>query len=118
MIEEHRKVFRVSLAIVLVAAAVFLPFDRSVAGGLMLGISLYYVYLLILTKTVTLQLEAALDNRRSFIVGYLPRIIVLALPLIIAAKYPQSFNIYAAFAPLFINHVVTYLLYSRKEVAA
>lgn len=118
MIDEHKRVFGISLAIVLVAAMAFLPVDHTISRGLVLGIALYFVYLLLLTKTVTMQLEAALKNRRSFFVGFLPRMVVLALPLAIAAKNPQSVNICAAFAPLFINHLVTYAIFSREERAA
>lgn len=117
MIEEHRRIYSLSLAFVLAAAAVFLFYDRTVSLGLLLGAALYYVYLLVLTKTVTAQLSAAAGNRKPPSAGFAVRIIVLASPLLIAARFPQHLNLYAAFAPLFINHILTYILYARGERA-
>lgn len=117
MIEEHRRIYRLSLAVVLAAAALFLSHDRTVSLGLLLGAVLYYVYLLVLTATVTAQLSAAAGNRGPFPAGFAVRIIILASPLLIAARFPQHFNLYAAFAPLFINHILTYILYARGERA-
>lgn len=117
MIGEHRRIYRLSLALVLAAAALFLFYDRTVSLGLLLGAALYYVYLLVLTKTVTAQLSAAIGNKRPFPAGFAVRVIVLASPLLIAARFPQHFNLFAAFAPLFINHFLTYILYARGERA-
>ena len=116
MIEEHRKVYRISLAIVLVAAAMFLPFDRTISAVLVLGAALYYVYLRILTHTVTAQLEAARDGRTT--TGALFFVRMLVLPLLLAAKFPQHLNIFAAFMPLFVNHLVTFAVYGRREAMA
>ena len=118
MIEEHRRIYRLSLAIVLAAAAAFLFFDRTIAFGLLLGIAFYYLYLRVLTTTVTAQLEAALQERNTAQTGFLLRMLVLALPLLIAAKFQQHFNILAAFAPLFINHILTFVIYGWGGDAA
>jgi hypothetical protein len=121
MIEEHRKVYRISLAIVLAVAILALPSDRTISFGLILGIGLYPIYLLILTRTVTAQLDAAAGRGTgspAIPALFLLRVAVLAAPLLIAAKLPQYFNILATFAPLFLNHILTYILYGRKEVAA
>ena len=121
MIEEHRKVYRISLAIVLAVAILALPSDRTISYGLILGIGLYPIYLLILTRTVTAQLDAAAGRGTispAIPALFLLRVVVLAAPLLIASKLPQYFNILAAFAPLFLNHILTYILYGRKEVAA
>ncbi|MCR4871397.1 MAG: hypothetical protein K5859_08890 [Atopobiaceae bacterium] len=112
MIEEHRKVYRISLAIVLAAAALALPFDRTIAASLIMGIAFLYVYLRVLTSTVTAQLEAATGaGRMPSAVGFLLHMLVLALPLLIAARFQEHFNILAAFAPLFINHIATFIIY-------
>lgn len=118
MIEEHRRIYRLSLALVLAAASLFLFYDRTVSLGLLLGAVLYYVYLLVLTATVTAQLSAASGNRTPPSAGFAVRIVVLASPLLIAARFPQHFNLFAACAPLFINHLLTYILYARGERAA
>lgn len=118
MIDEHRRVFRVSLVIVLVVAAAFCRHDRTVALGLLLGISLYFVYLLVLTKTATAQLGAAPGSTMPHHLGFVLRLAVLALPLFIAARHQQHFSIVAAFVPLFVNHIVTYLLYARGGQSA
>lgn len=111
MIEEHRKVYRISLAIVGAMAAVALPFDHTITLSLVLGTALYYVYLRVLTHTVTAQLEAARTGTAAIPLGFFVRMAALALPLLIAAKFPEHFNIIAAFAPLFINHLVTFAVY-------
>ena len=118
MIAEHSKVYRVSLVIVLAMAVVFMPIDRAVSMSLVLGIALYYVYLRVLTHTVTAQLEAARQSRSAIPFGFFARMLVLALPLLIAAKFPQQLNILAAFAPLFICQIVGFVLYGwRGELA-
>ena len=104
--------------IVLVAAAMFLPFDRTISAGLVLGAALYYVYLRILPHTVTAQLEAARDGRTTTGALFFVRMLVLALPLLLAAKFPQHLNIFAAFMPLFVNHLVTFAVYGRREAMA
>jgi|GEM_PF-5920044 len=118
MIEEHKRIYKLSLAIVLAAAAVFSPFDRTITFSLLLGIALYYVYLIVLNRSVTMQLDALLQNRRPPFPGFFLRMVVLALPLFIAVKFQEQFNILAAFAPLFINHIMTFILYAREEPAA
>lgn len=114
MIDEHKRVYGISLAIVLVAAAISCLYDRTVALGLLLGIALYYVYLVVLTKTATAQLAAAPGSKRPHQLGFVLRVAVLALPLFIAARHQQHFNLIAAFIPLFINHLLTYALYARE----
>lgn len=118
MIEVHRRVFKASLGIVLAAAAAFLPFDRTVSLGLLLGIGSYYVYLHVLTATVTLQLNAASGRSVSFPLGYLLRMAILALPLFMAVRHPEYLNVFAAFASLMVNHIMTFVLYGRKESVA
>lgn len=118
MIEEHRRVYRVSLAVVLVAAAVALPHDRTVACSLVLGIALYYVYLRVLTSTVTAQLDAAVAGSRPSALGYPLRMVALALPLLLAAMRPDLFNVLGAFAPLFLNHILTFVIYGVRGSAA
>ena len=118
MIEEHKRIYRISLVLVLIAAAVSLPIDRTVSMGLLLGIALYFLYLQVLSRTVTAQLEAAVTGRGAIPMGFFLRMAVLAAPLLIAAFNQDRFNILAAFAPLFINHIVTFVLYAREEPAA
>jgi hypothetical protein len=118
VIEEHRTVYRISLAIVAAMAVIAMPLDHTVTLGLILGAALYYVYLLVLTRTVTAQLEAARAGTSANPFAFFVRMAALALPLLIAAKFPEHFSILAAFAPLFINHIVTFVVYGRKEAAA
>ena len=118
MIAEHSRVYRVSLVIVCAMAVVFVSIDLTVSLGLLMGVALYYVYLRVLTHTVTAQLEAARTGTGGIPAGFFVRMLALALPLLVAAKFPQHFNVFAAFAPLFINHIVTFVIYGRKEAAA
>ena len=118
MIEEHKRIYNVSLAIVLAMAAFFAPFDRTVSLAMLMGIGLYYVYLLVLNHTVSAQLEAALKGAAVYKPGFVLRVLVLALPLLVAARHPEHFNILAAFAPLFICQIVGFVLYGwRGELA-
>lgn len=118
MIEEHRKVYRMSLAIVLAAAVIAVPLDRTVACSLVLGIALYGAYLVVLAKTVALQLEGGFGAGPLLYLGFVLRVAVLALPLVAAVRHPEHLSLLAACVPLFVGHLVTFALYGRKEAAA
>ena len=115
MIKEHVRTTIVSSVIVVLLAIVFLFFNRTVSLGLLLGQFFYILYLLLLTKMVDAVLAAANGAKSKVSLGFIVRIALLALPMVIAVLYPEVFNLFAVFGSMFLNRVMLLILYARGE---
>lgn len=115
MIKEHVKTTTISSVIVVLLAIVFAFFDRTISLGLLLGQLFYFLYLLLLTKMVDAVLAAANGARSKVSLGFILRVALLALPMVIAGLYPKIFNLFAVFGAMFLNRVMLLILYARGE---
>ncbi len=115
MIKEHVKTTKISSVVVAILAVVFLFFDRSVSFGLLLGQLFYFLYLVVLTRMVDAVLETAAGGISKVSLGFVLRIVLLALPMVIAALFPEIFNLFAVFGSMFLNRVMLLILYARGE---
>ncbi len=115
MIKEHVKTTQISSVIIALAAVVFLFFDKTISFGLLLGQLFYILYLLVLTKMVDAVLGTASGGISKVSLGFVLRIVLLALPMVIAALFPETFNLFAVFGSMFLNRVMLLILYARGE---
>ncbi|MBR2802132.1 MAG: hypothetical protein IKE21_06030 [Erysipelotrichaceae bacterium] len=112
MIQEHKRSYGISCLIGLAAAFIFFFAElRTVSAGIILGLAFYGVYLLLLTFSVSRMLEDRSSEGSAYVLLYVLRILLLGLPLLCGALFPDIFNIFGAFGAILLNKIVTVILY-------
>lgn len=95
------------------ASIVCLFFKWQYAISVLMGLAFSFLYFYLLTSSFKIN-ENGEISKGSFI-GWLLRIIVLAIPLLISCLLPNVFNIFATFGGIMIFRVVMMIFFYRQK---
>ena len=97
----------------LIASLVCLFFNWKISTGIIIGLISSLVYFLLLNKTFKVKEDGSFS--KGGIIAFLLRIVILALPLLIACLLPNIFNIFGAFAGILLFRIVMIVFFFREK---
>lgn len=97
----------------LLASAICFYFDWRISTGIIIGVLSSFIYFYILNMNFKINEDGNIS--KGGILGYFIRIIVLALPLLIACLFPNVFNIFGAFGGIMLFRLVMIIMFFIKK---
>ncbi|MDO4940583.1 MAG: ATP synthase subunit I [Erysipelotrichaceae bacterium] len=109
-----KELYIVSGIIGLVASIICFFFNWRISTGILLGLMFSFLYFYLLT--LSFKIDENGNMSKGGIIGWFLRILVLALPLLIACLLPNVFNLYATFGGIMAFRLVLMVyFFKRKE---
>lgn len=108
-----KEIYLYSGIISVVASLICLFFDWRISSGIMIGVLSSFLYFYILNINFKINEDGNISKGGVF--GYFARILVLAVPLLIACLLPDIFNIFGAFAGVMVFRIIMmFMFFIRK----
>ena len=108
----NKNVYLYSGIIGVFASVVCAFFDWKISTGILAGLLSSYVYFYLLNSQF--RIEEGKINKGG-ILGFGIRIIVLALPLLVACLLPQYFNIFGAFGGVMVFRIIMMFMFFKQK---
>ena len=107
-----KEVYLYSLIVCLLASVVAAFFNWRISTGIIIGAVSSVIYLLLLNATFKIK-----DGKisKGGVVGFFARILVLALPLLIACLLPNYFNVFAVFGAIMVFRIIMMIMFFRTK---
>lgn len=111
-ISMNKEIYLYSSIIGVFASIVCAFFNWRISTGILIGMLSSYLYFYLLN----LQFKVV-DGKisKGGIIGYFLRIIVLALPLLLACLLPNYFNIFGAFGGIMAFRIIMMIIYFKQK---
>ena len=111
-ISMNKEIYLYSSIIGVLASIVCAFFNWRISTGILIGMLSSYLYFYLLN----LQFKVV-DGKisKGGIIGYFLRIIVLALPLLLACLLPNYFNIFGAFGGIMAFRIIMMIIYFKQK---
>lgn len=109
----NKQIYLYSGIISIVASIVCAFFNYRISLGIIIGALSSFLYFYILNMNFKISEDGNIS--KGGILGYLVRLIVLALPLLIACLLPNIFNIFGAFAGIMLFRIVMMFMFFKTK---
>lgn len=111
-ISMNKEIYLYSCIIGVLASIICAFFNWRISTGILIGMLSSYLYFYLLN----LQFKVV-DGKvsKGGIIGYFLRIIVLALPLLLACLLPNYFNIFGAFGGIMAFRIIMMIIYFKQK---
>ena len=108
-----KEIYLYGSIICVIASTVATFFDWRISTGIIIGALASMLYLIVLNKTFRIENG---QMSKGGAIGFILRILIIALPLLIAALIPNYFNIFGAFGGVMVFRIVMMIVfYKTKE---
>lgn len=108
-----KEIYLYSGIITIVASLICIYFDWRISSGIIIGALSSFLYFYILNMNFKINEDGNIS--KGGILGYFIRILVLAIPLLIACLMPNVFNIFGAFAGVMLFRIVMIVMFLIKK---
>lgn len=105
----NKKIYLYSGVLGIVASLIAYFFNWRVSTGIIIGVLSSYLYFYILNMNFKIKEDGTIS--KGNVLGFIIRILVIALPLLIACVFPNIFNIFGAFAGVMLFRIVMIVLF-------
>lgn len=107
-----KEIYLYSGIISILASVVCAFFNWRISTGIIIGALSSFLYFFILNENFKVE-----DGKmtKGGIFGFFIRIIVLALPLLIACLLPEYFNIFGAFGGVMLFRIVMIVIFLKEK---
>ena len=105
----NKKIYLYSGIFGIVASIIAYFFNWRVSTGVIIGVLFSYLYFIILNMNFKIKEDGTISKGSAL--GFIIRILVIALPLLIACLFPNVFNIFGAFAGVMLFRIVMIILF-------
>ena len=102
----NKNEFRFSTILAILTALITAFFDVRISAGIILGFLFSFAHLYLLTKNVDSMLYQDKTSIFWSIISSISRFAMIALPLLIALKFSDYFNVFGAFFGILIYKIV------------
>lgn len=111
-IEMNKKIYLYSGIIGLFVSIICAFFDWKISMGILIGLLASFLYFFLLNDQFKIE-----DGQisKGGVLGFGLRIIVLALPLLVACLLPQYFNIFGAFAGVMVFRIIMMIMFFKQK---
>lgn len=109
----NKKVYLYSLILCIVASLICAYFNWRISTGIVIGMLSSFLYFYILNMNFKIKDDGTIS--KGSILGFLVRILALALPLFIAFLLPNIFNFFGAFAGVMLFRIVMITLFFKEK---
>lgn len=108
-----KNLFIVSGILGIIASAIGVFFALNIGLGILLGtvFSLLYFYLL----NISYKVDENGNLSRGSGLGYLLRMIVIAVPLLLSCLLPNIFNVFAAFGGIMLFRIIMFITFFKEK---
>lgn len=109
----NKQIYLYSGIISVIASIICAFFNWTISTGVIIGALSSFVYFYILNMNFKINEDGNIS--KGGVLGYFIRLIVLALPLLIACLLPNVFNIFGAFAGIMLFRIVMIIMFFTKK---
>lgn len=109
----NKQIYIVSSIVGFIASLICLFFDWKISTGILIGLISSLVYFYLLIKSYKINEDGSLHKGSGLALIF--RILVLALPLLIACLLPDYFNVFGAFGGVMVFRLITYVYFFKQK---
>ena len=111
--DMNKTIYLYSGIISIVTSAVCAFFNYRISLGIIIGALSSFVYFYILNMNFKINEDGNIS--KGGILGYVVRLIVLALPLLVSCLLPNVFNIFGAFAGIMLFRIIMIIIFFKTK---
>ena len=109
----NKQIYIVSSIVGVIASLVCLFFDWRITTGILIGLVSSLVYFYLLVKSYRVNEDGTLSKGSGLTLIF--RILVLAIPLLIACLLPEYFNVFGAFGGVMVFRIIAYIYFFKQK---
>lgn len=109
----NKQIYLFSGILAIIASAVCAYFNWKISTGIIIGMICSYGYFYLLNKSFKVKEDGSMSKGGAL--GFIVRILLIALPLAIGALLPSYFNIFGAFAGVMLFRIVMIFYFFKQK---
>ena len=109
----NKKIYLFSGILAIIASIACVYFNWRISTGIIIGIICSYGYFYLLNKSLNVKEDGSIS--KGGVIGFLVRILLIALPLAISVLLPEYFNIFGAFAGVMIFRIIMIIYFFKQK---
>ena len=109
----NKQICIISGIVSIIASGICLLFNWTISTGIIIGLLSSLIYFFLLNKTYKINEDGSIS--KGGIIAFFLRIIILALPLLIACLLPNIFNIFGAFGGVMLFRFVMIIFFLKEK---
>lgn len=109
----NKQIYLFSGILAIIASMVCAYFNWRISTGIIIGIICSYGYFYLLNKSLNVKEDGSIS--KGGVIGFLVRILLIALPLAISVLLPEYFNIFGAFAGVMIFRIIMIIYFFKQK---
>ena len=113
MLTANKQIYLYSGVLAIIASVVCAYFNWRISTGIIIGIICSYGYFYLLNKSLNVKEDGSIS--KGGVIGFLVRILLIALPLAISVLLPEYFNIFGAFAGVMIFRIIMIIYFFKQK---
>ena len=109
----NKQIYLFSGILAIISSAVCAYFNWKISTGIIIGMICSYGYFYLLNKSLKVKEDGSMSKGGAL--GFIVRILLIALPLAIGALLPNYFNIFGAFAGVMLFRIVMIFYFFKQK---
>ena len=109
----NKQIYIYSGILGIIACAICWYFNWRISTGILIGLISSFIYFYLINNSFKLKEDGSIS--KGGVIGFILRIVVIALPLLIACLLPDYFNIFGAFGGVMLFRFVMIFYFLKQK---